>query len=164
MSTEDDASSSSTPGELSANRSSDPRRHPSPAARRPASTHAVAPPDHGIADAVTIEAAAEASSCFLESLFDGLAGGDCCLAEASFGPDCFVATATMGPQHPDLDTLRAFRDRILRRSLAGRAFIAAYYRYGAHAAHFIADKPRLKRLVRTLLVRPTARLTRHLLE
>ncbi len=115
-----------------------------------------------VGDAVA-ELASEAPRCLLESLFESVGNAGCCLSEASFGLDCFVATATMGPQHPDLDALRAFRDRILRRSLAGRAFIAAYYRFGGHVARFIADKPGLKFVVREALVRPLARLARRLL-
>lgn len=115
------------------------------------------------------EVAGEASWCFLESLFSssgGGGGGGCCLAEASFdvgGLDCFIATATMGPQHPDLDVLRAFRDRVLKRWVAGRIFITLYYRYGAYAAAFIEDKPRLKWVIRETVVRPLARLAHRVL-
>ncbi len=47
------------------------------------------------------------------------------------GGFCFVATELYGSyDHPDVRTLRRFRDEVLARSAAGRAFIAWYYRHG----------------------------------
>jgi hypothetical protein len=92
----------------------------------------------------------------------GAADAACCLAEASFGGlDCFVATAALGrPDHPDLDALRGFRDRWLRRSAAGRLFTRFYYRWGRYPAALIRHSGALRFLVRRGLVGPLAALAR----
>jgi len=43
-------------------------------------------------------------------------------------PWCFCASLAWGPEAPETDLLRRFRDRILRRSAAGRRLIRLYYR------------------------------------
>jgi len=43
-------------------------------------------------------------------------------------PWCFCASLAWGPEAPETDLLRRFRDRILRRSTAGRWLIRLYYR------------------------------------
>jgi hypothetical protein len=43
-------------------------------------------------------------------------------------PWCFCASLAWGPEAPETDLLRRFRDRILRRSAAGRGLIELYYR------------------------------------
>ena len=43
-------------------------------------------------------------------------------------PWCFCASLAWGPKAPETDLLRRFRDRILRRSSAGRGLIQLYYR------------------------------------
>ena len=68
------------------------------------------------------------------------------------GP-CFVATVAFGEGAPELDALRGFRDRVLARSGAGRAFIATYYRWGPHLAAVVERSPGLKRLTRRALSR-----------
>jgi hypothetical protein len=64
---------------------------------------------------------------------------------------CFVATVAFGDGAPELDTLRAFRDRVLSRSALGRAFIGWYYREGPALARFVARRPLLKGMTRTAL-------------
>ena len=65
---------------------------------------------------------------------------------------CFIATAAYGdPSHPDVEVLRQFRDRYLKKSRAGRAFVDLYYRYSPPVARFIAKHPVLKRLSRIML-------------
>lgn len=50
-------------------------------------------------------------------------------AETSLSaPWCFCASLAWGPEAPETDLLRRFRDRILRRSAAGRCLIRLYYR------------------------------------
>ena len=50
---------------------------------------------------------------------------------------CFVATAAYGsPSHPDVVALRAFRDNVLAKNAAGRAFILVYCRVGPKLARF----------------------------
>jgi hypothetical protein len=41
---------------------------------------------------------------------------------------CFCASLAWGPEAPETELLRKFRDRILRRSAAGRRLIRLYYR------------------------------------
>jgi hypothetical protein len=43
-------------------------------------------------------------------------------------PWCFCASLAWGPEAPETDLLRRFRDRILRRTAAGRGLIRGYYR------------------------------------
>jgi hypothetical protein len=43
-------------------------------------------------------------------------------------PWCFWASLAWGPEAPETDLLRRFRDRILRRTAAGRGLIRVYYR------------------------------------
>lgn len=58
---------------------------------------------------------------------------------------CFVATAAYGDvMHPDVVDLRAFRDRVLIQTPAGRAFIAFYWRHGPALADAIRNKPRVR--------------------
>lgn len=89
--------------------------------------------------------------------------GGCCVAEAAVGSACFVATAAHGTaDHPDLRSLRAFRDQVLRRYAAGRAFIVAYYAVGPYLAAPVRRYGPVRVAVRDLLVRPAARLARRL--
>lgn len=64
---------------------------------------------------------------------------------------CFVATVAFGEEAPELDTLRAFRDRVLARSVPGRAFIGWYYREGPALARFVAARPLLRGMTRSAL-------------
>ena len=43
-------------------------------------------------------------------------------------PWCFCASLAWGPEAPETELLRRFRDRILRRTGAGRGLIRIYYR------------------------------------
>ncbi len=43
-------------------------------------------------------------------------------------PWCFCASLAWGPEAPETDLLRRFRDRILRRTTAGRSLIRVYYK------------------------------------
>jgi hypothetical protein len=73
--------------------------------------------------------------------------------------DCFIATAAYGTAlAPELDTLRAYRDQVLRRRAAGRAFVAAYYRLAPRPAAALARHDRLRAGVRVALVAPAVRL------
>lgn len=99
-----------------------------------------------------------------EVVGDVIPDAGCCLAEAAAGiatPDCFLATAALGaPSHPDLDSLRGYRDHVLAKNRAGLLFIRLYYRWGRHAAAAIRGKPVPCFLVREGLIRPLARLAR----
>lgn len=65
---------------------------------------------------------------------------------------CFVATAVYEDEEaPTVQTLRAFRERVLRRNPAGRAFINIYNRIGPRLAEQIERHPWLKRPLRACL-------------
>jgi hypothetical protein len=65
---------------------------------------------------------------------------------------CFIATAAYGsPLHPNVASLRAFRDRYLLTNAPGRAFVRLYYRISPPLAAIIATSPPLKAIVRILL-------------
>ncbi len=64
------------------------------------------------------------------------------------GPfSCFIATAAYGSETAkELDTLRAFRDRVLLQSEPGRWFVATYYRLSPPLAEFIAGHEQIRTL------------------
>jgi hypothetical protein len=65
---------------------------------------------------------------------------------------CFIATAAYGtPLASEISVLRRLRDRYLLAQAPGRALVAAYYRVGPRAAAFIASRPPLRPIVRSLL-------------
>lgn len=66
---------------------------------------------------------------------------------------CFIATAAYGYYSaPQVQALRAFRDRYLLTNSAGKAFVGWYYRYGPIGAQFINNYQWLKPLVRAALL------------
>lgn len=71
-----------------------------------------------------------------ESLHAELAGG-----HGGKVSRCFIATAVFGAASPETMLLRLFRDHVLRRVGAGRAFIGAYYRVGPHLARLFGRPP-----------------------
>lgn len=73
-------------------------------------------------------------------------------ASGGGGGSCFIATAAYGSYlHPQVQTLRAFRDTWLLTNAPGRAFVAWYYRLSPPVAGFIAQHAILRLLVRLLL-------------
>ena len=72
----------------------------------------------------------------------------------SGGPaSCFVATVAFGgADAPELKILRGFRDDVLLRFRPGHAFVEMYYRVGPIWASHLAKAPRLKRLVKEMLI------------
>jgi len=70
---------------------------------------------------------------------------------------CFVATVAFGsPLAREVVTLKAFRDRVLKHHVLGRAFVEFYYKHGPRAARFLEGRELLKTLVRGILY-PAAR-------
>jgi hypothetical protein len=67
------------------------------------------------------------------------------------GGPCFVATAAFGDGAPELAAFRALRDRVLMRSLPGRAAIRGYYRLGPGAARWLLQHPSIHRTARRAL-------------
>lgn len=68
------------------------------------------------------------------------------------GGGCFIATAAYGSYlHPEVKTLRDFRDRYLLTNLPGKAFVALYYRISPPVAGFIREHEWARLFVRLLL-------------
>ena len=71
---------------------------------------------------------------------------------------CFIATAACGSADAwEVEALRAFRERRLRPSFAGRRAIALYETLSPPLARWIASRPRVRAWVRRALIRPLAR-------
>ncbi len=65
---------------------------------------------------------------------------------------CFVATVTFGDEDiVEVIFLRAFRDRVLSRSMVGRVAIWVYYHLGPFAARAVEITPFLKPVCRRIL-------------
>jgi hypothetical protein len=65
---------------------------------------------------------------------------------------CFIATACYGSHDArPVVLLRRFRDRLLQRSMTGRAFTEYYYALSPPLARYIAARPLLRSVVRCLL-------------
>jgi hypothetical protein len=76
------------------------------------------------------------------------------------GGGCFVATAAYGSgSHPDVVDLRRFRDEVLVRHAAGRAFIGFYAAVGPRLAAYVSPRGRSGRVARALIA-PVVRLAR----
>jgi len=72
------------------------------------------------------------------------------------GKTCFVATAAWGDRdHPVVELLREFRDRVLAKTSVGAAFVRFYYRVGPTMAGAIEGNP-LACLAARLLISPLA--------
>jgi hypothetical protein len=79
-------------------------------------------------------------------------------SDSGSGGGCFVATAAYGDHsHPDVKDLRRFRDKVLVRHGAGRAFIRAYCVVGPKVARLVSHDGLSGRVGRTL-ISPLARL------
>jgi hypothetical protein len=66
--------------------------------------------------------------------------------------ECFIATAAWGSwMDPHVVSLRGFRDEVLMRHAAGRAFVAFYYRHSPALAGFISRHEALRFATRTAL-------------
>ncbi len=89
------------------------------------------------------------------------AGGSAVPTPDNLPPDyanktCFVATAAWGDRdHPMVELLREFRDRVLAKTETGAAFVRMYYRVGPTLAAAIEGNP-LACLVARILISPLA--------
>ncbi len=65
---------------------------------------------------------------------------------------CIIATTVYGdPNCAEVETLRQWRDRVLKPTLFGRGFISVYYRYGRWAAKLIRWIKPLEKTTKFLL-------------
>ena len=64
------------------------------------------------------------------------------------GGPCYVATAVYGADAPEVDTLRRWRDEVLRRRPIGRAAMAWYYRASPSLVRWLQGRPRTQRWIR----------------
>lgn len=64
---------------------------------------------------------------------------------------CFIASAVYGVDAPETNTLRAWRDRVLKVSSLGRCFIWFYYRVSPRVAMLISRRPWLQQQARRVL-------------
>lgn len=62
---------------------------------------------------------------------------------------CFIASAVLGEEAAELETFRAFRDRVLMRVTPEA--VEAYYRHGPGAARWLSTRPSAKAAVRLML-------------
>ena len=71
------------------------------------------------------------------------------------GGGCFIATAACGTDRAgDVIRLQEFRETVLRQTPWGAAFISLYESLSPSLASVIARSPRMRRVVRELIVRP----------
>lgn len=56
-------------------------------------------------------------------------------------PWCFIANAIFGPAADETQTLRLFRDRVMRKSVFGRATVRMYYRISPGICNWLLGKP-----------------------
>ena len=66
-------------------------------------------------------------------------------------PWCFIASATFGPEAKETRTLRLFRDRILRKMVAGRAAVKMYYRISPGICQWLTSKKTAVAMMRTMM-------------
>ena len=84
------------------------------------------------------------------------------VASATTASGCFIAGTVYGdPDHPEVEALRAWRDRWLRPGARGRAAMLAagwlYDRIGPPAARAVAGHDRVRAVLRRLWLAPIAR-------
>lgn len=72
------------------------------------------------------------------------------------GPlSCFIATAAYGSETAkQLDTLRAFRDKVLIKSEPGKWFVDTYYQVSPPLAEYITEHEEVRVIVREILLDP----------
>jgi hypothetical protein len=86
-----------------------------------------------------------------------IAEADFSVATDTAAGGCFVATAAFGsPMAHQVQWLRAFRDRILLPSRAGRAFVTWYYGWSPRAAAWLRVHAIARKLTRAVLWIPVA--------
>ena len=83
-------------------------------------------------------------------------------ADSSRQPSpCFIATAVFGEVAPETECFRAYRDRHLANSTAGRLFIQFYYWISPTIAAGLARSPRSRQIAKPILLAILALIQRH---
>jgi hypothetical protein len=77
---------------------------------------------------------------------------------------CFIATAATHADHPDVVTLRHWRDTVLVQRRSGPMLIGLYDRLSPPVARVIARHDGLRRIVRRVIVAPAAHWARRQLD
>jgi hypothetical protein len=71
---------------------------------------------------------------------------------SSSSGDCYIATMAYGSyEHPQVMILRQFRDTVLDKSILGKWFIKAYYRYSPTLVEKLKDKKTANDVIRKIL-------------
>jgi len=79
--------------------------------------------------------------------------------------ECFLATAVYGtPKAREIEILRIFRDRILLKNKFGELTVRAYYRISPYLAKIIANNSFLKKATGYVIVYPTTKIAKKVLE
>jgi|GEM_PF-3590632 len=68
--------------------------------------------------------------------------------------NCFIATAYGSEIAAELDTLRAFRDKVLLKSKPGNWVVSTYYAVSPPMAEYIAEHKEVRTIVREALLNP----------
>lgn len=71
---------------------------------------------------------------------------------------CFIATVTCGYDSWEVKTLSLFRDKVLSRKWIGKYYITIYYKISPFLVSIIANKDKLKQIIRKTFVSPIAKL------
>jgi tetratricopeptide (TPR) repeat protein len=75
--------------------------------------------------------------------------------EAAPQKRCFIATAAYeSSECAELNILRGYRDEVLLESIAGRVFVRVYYTLSPSIASWISRSPRIKLVVRAIVLDP----------
>lgn len=120
---------------------------------------------HGITPEYEAQLRAKVAECAaaLAGLRPGYVAPQVKKAELDPKSTCFVVTAAMGdPLHPDVVTIRRWRDERLARTAWGRPLVAVYASVGPAAAAVVRRSGTLRALVRALLVKPMAAVLREI--
>lgn len=65
---------------------------------------------------------------------------------------CFIATAAYATEnHPDIDTFRTFRDKVLLANSLGKLFVRVYYQVGPYLANYVKKNLIIQQLIRRCL-------------
>ena len=77
--------------------------------------------------------------------------------------NCYIATVCYGDINAEeVETLRRWRDQVLKKHFLGRMFIRLYYTYSPAVARFLKNKSSINRLIRKMILDPLVRIIRQI--